>query len=94
MRTLHNNELLTISGGNVITDAKHYLSNGFTHPEKTLAIASLSTGLVLGSFVPFASLIGIGAFAAWAAYDLVGSNITIPFINSGGATNMSETAAD
>lgn len=72
MRNLHECEVNQISGGNVVTDLTDLISNGLTHAEKTLAIASLSTGLVAGSFVPFASVIGIGAFAAWAVYDMTG----------------------
>lgn len=82
MRTLEYNEALRVSGGNIFGDLKNIASNGLTHESKTLAIASLSTGLVIGSFLPFASLIGIGSFAAWAVYDMTGGNFSISF-NSG-----------
>lgn len=80
MRSLQGSEINEVSGGNVVNDLTSFLSDGLTHAEKTLAIASLSTGLVAGSFVPFASLIGIGAFAAWAVYDMTGG---LSFLSGG-----------
>ena len=78
MRSLQQVECLEVSGGDVLTHLNTFAMNGLCKEAKTLAITALSTGLVLGSFLPFASVIGISIFAGWAIYDIT-SDFSNPF---------------
>lgn len=86
MRTLKHHEALEVSGGNILEDLKNVASRGLSHEMKTLLITSLSTGLVVGRFIPFAAWVGVGGFAAWVAYDMTGGNFSIPFYSGSSVT--------
>jgi len=77
MRELATQEILQISGGNILTEIKEMTSNGIGAESQTLAVGSLCAGLVVGGLLPgkISMLIGMVGFATWAVYDTTGQYI-------------------
>ena len=92
MRNLKSNEILQISGGNVLTEIKDMVNGGLSPESKTLAIGSLCAGVVVGGIMGarLAPLVGIGGFAAWAVYDATGQHIWNYFGFGGASEGTSE----
>ncbi len=72
MRELAINEIQHVAGGSVVSDLQSLGQNGLTHPEKTLSVVVLSTGIMIGGFMSkfVAPIVAIGALVGWFVYDM------------------------
>ena len=72
MRELAINEIQHVSGGSVIGDLQTLGQDGLTHPEKTLSVVVLSTGIIIGGFMSkfVAPIVAVGALVGWFIYDM------------------------
>jgi hypothetical protein len=72
MRELISQEIQHVCGGSFLGDLQSMGQNGMTHPEKTLGVLALATGLSVGSFLPklLGPLCGVGLIIGWVIYDL------------------------